>query len=136
MRKPARLISLFLPIPRGKNMEFKQVIVVRTDIKMGKGKLCAQVAHASLEAALEAMKRKREWFEAWLAQGQPKIVLKGGGERDLLHYAEEARKAGLPVSIIRDAGKTQLEPGTLTAVGIGPGPKDKIDKITGHLKLL
>ncbi len=112
------------------------MIVVRTDIKMGKGKLCAQVAHASLEAALEAMRKKREWFEEWLLQGQPKIVLKGGTEEELLKYAQEARRLGLPVSIIRDAGKTQLEPGTLTAIGIGPGPKEKIDKITGHLKLL
>ncbi len=120
----------------GSVMELKQVILVRTDIRMGKGKLCAQVAHASLEAALEAMKSKREWFEAWLLQGQPKIVLKGGSEEELIGYANEAKKAGLPVSIIRDAGRTQLEPGTLTAVGIGPGPKEKIDKITGHLKLL
>ena len=115
---------------------FKQSIVVRTDIKMGKGKTCAQVAHASLEAALKAMKEKPEWFEAWRKQGQKKVVLKVSSEKELIEIYEKARSMGLPASLIRDAGLTQVEPGTLTAVAIGPAPEEDVDKITGKLKLL
>ncbi|ABN69817.1 protein of unknown function UPF0099 [Staphylothermus marinus F1] len=119
-----------------RNTEYKQVIIVRTDIKMSKGKLAVQVAHAAVSAAFEAYKKKREWFLEWWATGQKKIVVKGGSERDLLKYAEMAKKKDLPVAIIRDAGLTELPPNTLTAVGIGPGPSRKIDEITGDLKLL
>ncbi len=119
-------------MPRG----FKQSIVVRTDIKMGKGKTCAQVAHASLEAALEAMRRKPEWFEEWRRQGQKKVVLKVNSEKELLEVFEKAKALGLPVALIRDAGLTQLEPGTLTAVAVGPAPEEEVDKVTGKLKLL
>lgn len=114
----------------------KQVIVVRTDIKMSKGKLAVQVAHASVTAALEAMKRKPEWFSEWLGEGQKKVVVRTSSSEDLLKYAEEARKAGIPTAIICDAGLTELPPGTLTAVGLGPAPDDLLDKITGKLKLL
>ncbi len=118
--------------------EVKQVIVVRSDIRMSKGKLAVQVAHAAVIAAFKAYKspRWRSWFDEWWSTGQKKVVLKGGGERDLLGYAAEAEKLGLPTSIVRDAGRTELEPGTLTAIGIGPGPSDLIDRVTGGLKLL
>lgn len=118
------------------SIEYKQVIIVRTDIKMSKGKLAVQVAHAAVTAAFEAYKEKKEWFLEWWAAGQKKIVVKGGGEKDLLKYADRARRNGLPVAVIRDAGLTELRPGTLTAVGIGPAPSRKIDEITGDLKLL
>jgi len=113
--------------------KLKQVIVVRTDLKMGKGKLAVQVAHASIAAFLEAgffAKRK------WLAQGMKKVVLKVGSEKELLELYEKARKKKLPCALIKDAGLTQLEPGTVTALGIGPAEDEKIDEITGGLKLL
>ena len=103
---------------------------------MGKGKLAVQVAHASVTAAFEAYRKAREWFNKWWLQGQKKIVVKVSSERELLDIADKAKNSGLPVSIIRDAGLTQLAPGTLTAVGIGPAPSNLIDKITGNLKLL
>lgn len=118
------------------SIEYKQVILVRTDIFMSKGKLAVQVAHAAVTAAFEAYRKKREWFERWWETGQKKVTLKGGSEKDLLEFAQKALQYGLPVAIIRDAGRTELAPGTLTAVGIGPAPSDKIDKITGRLKLL
>lgn len=114
----------------------KQVIVVRADLGMSKGKLAVQVAHASVIAALEAMKKKREWFEEWLYTSQKKVVVKVNGERELLEIYEKAVERGLPASIVRDAGLTELPPGTLTAVGIGPAPDEEVDKITGGLKLL
>lgn len=111
----------------------KQVIVVRADLKMGKGKLAAQVAHASLASFLKAgffAKRK------WLKQGMKKVVVKVSCEKELIEIYEKAKKAKLPCELIRDAGLTQIKPGTITALGIGPGEDEKIDKITKHLKLL
>ncbi|MCD6301151.1 MAG: peptidyl-tRNA hydrolase [Staphylothermus sp.] len=116
--------------------DYKQVIIVRTDIKMSKGKLAVQVAHAAVIAAFEAYKRNRDWFEQWWNTGQKKIVVKASSADELLEYAEIAKRNGLPVSIVRDAGLTELPPRTLTAVGIGPAPSSKIDPITGGLKLL
>ncbi|RLG78804.1 MAG: peptidyl-tRNA hydrolase [Thermoprotei archaeon] len=116
--------------------EYKQVIVVRTDIKMSRGKLAAQVAHASVLAAFTAYHKKKEWFTAWWNSGQKKVVLKGGTEKELLDLAEKALKQKLPVAIVRNAGYTELEPGTLTAIAIGPAPSDYIDNLTGDLKLL
>lgn len=114
----------------------KQVIVARTDLKMGKGKLAAQVAHASLSAAEEAMARRREWFEQWKADGQKKVVVKVGSEAELDEVFRKARSTRLPAAIINDRGLTQLEPGTATCVGIGPCPDEQVDAITGRLKLL
>jgi PTH2 family peptidyl-tRNA hydrolase len=114
----------------------KQAIVVRSDLKMGKGKVAAQVAHASLSAAEEARGRKARWYEGWKEGGQAKIVLKVESEEELRDLLQKAKSAGLPASLIEDRGLTQLEPGTVTCVGIGPGPEPEIDAITGKLKLL
>ena len=63
--------------------EYKQVIVFRTDLKMSKGKLAAQAAHAAVSAAEEARKRHRTWWEAWLYEGQRKIAVKVKDEKEL-----------------------------------------------------
>ncbi len=114
----------------------KQVIVVRSDLKMGKGKLAAQVAHASLGAAEEAASKREGWLLEWKEGGQAKIVLRVAGEEALRDIHGRARAAKLPAALIEDRGLTQLEPGTLTCVGIGPGPDEEVDRITGKLKLL
>jgi len=114
----------------------KQAIVVRTDLKMGKGKVAAQVAHASLSAAETARERKAAWYEGWKEEGQAKIVLKVESEAMLHELFRKAKSAGLPASIIEDRGLTQVEPGTVTCLGIGPGPDAAIDEITGKLRLL
>ena len=114
----------------------KQAIVVRNDLKMGKGKVAAQVAHASLASAEAAQGKRPDWYGAWKVEGQAKIVLKVGSEEELEDLLREAKRSGLPASLVRDRGLTQIEPGTVTCLGIGPGPDAEIDKITGKLKLL
>ena len=110
----------------------KQAIVARTDIGMGQGKLAAQVAHASLQAYENAGSSAQN---EWKSGGQKKVVLKGSGEKELQRLADEARREGLPYALIRDAGHTQLEPGTVTALAVGPGSENIVDKVTGDLSL-
>lgn len=97
--------------------------------------MAAQVGHASnISNKLSLKKRLVE--KAWLARGQPKIVL---AARDTAHLKElkaEAEKAGLSTNLISDAGLTQVPAGTVTCLSIGPDLNSKIDKITGHLKLV
>ncbi|AEH07506.1 peptidyl-tRNA hydrolase Pth2 [Methanothermococcus okinawensis] len=115
---------------------YKQVIVVRNDLKMGKGKIAAQACHASIEAFIRAQKICPNVVKEWLREGQKKAVVKVNSEKELLEVFRDANIEGLPCSLIRDAGRTQLVPGTYTAVAIGPEKEEKIEKITGKLKLL
>lgn len=103
---------------------------------MGKGKVAAQVAHASLSAADASRERREKWYASWKEEGQAKIVLKVASEAELMGIFHKARRAGLPATLVEDRGLTQVEPGTATCVGIGPGPDAEIDEITGKLKLL
>ncbi len=112
-------------------MTLKQVIVVRKDLKLSRGKLAAQVAHASVDAADKSSCRRR-----WLDDQQKKSVLKCEDLSELIDVYERARGRGLPTSLIKDAGRTEIPPGPVTCVGIGPAPEDEIDKVTGELKLL
>jgi len=111
----------------------KQAILVRTDLKMGKGKLCSQTAHASIAAFLNADRKNKE---RWLKEGMKKVVLKVSGEKELREFFMTAKKEKLSCELISDAGLTQIEYGTVTALGIGPEEDKKIDRITGRLKLL
>ena len=111
----------------------KQAIVARVDIGMGTGKLAAQVAHASLSAYEDTGEGARR---EWKGGGQKKVVLKGEGESQLFELADAADREGLPYAVVRDAGHTQLDPGTVTALAVGPGPDNVVDKVTGRLSLL
>lgn len=114
----------------------KQVILVRTDIKMGKGKLAAQVAHASIQCFYITLSKKPGIAHQWIKEGQKKVVLKVPDYRSALDRYEKAVRNGIIACIVYDAGHTQLEPGTLTTVGIGPDKEELIDYITGDLKLM
>lgn len=112
---------------------YKQVIVFRSDLGMGRGKLAVQVAHASLEAYKSADKRVRE---EWDREGSKKVVVKAESLRKLQDIYRKAVEAGLPCSLVRDAGRTELPHSTITCVGIGPGKEEDIDKLTRELKLV
>lgn len=114
----------------------KQAIVVRTDLGMGRGKIAAQCAHASLSAYLKAERTSPADAEKWLEEGMKKVVLKVNSEKDLFLYFQQAKDAGLPVEMIHDAGLTQIEGGSATCFGIGPADAEEINKIAGKLKLL
>ena len=115
---------------------FKQVIVVRSDLKMGRGKMAVQVAHASVLGVDKVKKSHPEWHRGWLAGGQAKIAVKVRSLDELVRVKKEAEKAGLPVVVVEDRGLTQLSPGTVTCIGIGPAPSGRLDPVTGGLKLL
>lgn len=113
--------------------EYKQVILVREDLKLTKGKMSAQASHASVGAVLKSHK---DDIAKWQEQGMKKIILKVKDKQELYKYKQLAEDAGLVTSIITDAGHTHLEPGTTTCLGIGPDKAEKIDKITGTLSLI
>jgi PTH2 family peptidyl-tRNA hydrolase len=113
--------------------ELKQVILVRQDLQLPKGKLAAQAAHASIEAVFHSDKKL---VNKWHDSGMAKIVLKVKDEKELLSYFQQAKDEDLAASLITDAGRTTVAPGTRTCVGIGPDEAEKIDKITGKLSLL
>ncbi|NXA09203.1 PTH2 hydrolase, partial [Sapayoa aenigma] len=119
----------------GESGDFKMVLVVRNDLKMGKGKVAAQCSHAAVSAYRQIQRRNPELLKQWEYCGEPKVVLKAPDEETLVQLLEEAKRLGLTVSLIQDAGRTQIAPGSRTVLGIGPGPVDIIDKVSGHLKL-
>ena len=115
---------------------FKQVIVVRADLKMGRGKTAVQVAHAAVLGADKVKKIYPEWYREWEGSGQAKITVKVRSLDELMQIKKEAEKVGLPLVMVEDRGLTQLSPGTITCIGIGPASSEKLDPVTGGLKLL
>lgn len=103
---------------------------------MSKGKIAAQAGHAAVSAAEEARKHYKEWFKAWIDEGQCKVVVKVRSEKELLDLEKQAKEMKLPCALIVDRGLTEIPPGTITCLGIGPAPSEKVDKITGKLPLL
>jgi PTH2 family peptidyl-tRNA hydrolase len=112
---------------------YKQVIILRKDLEISEGKKCVHSAHASLGAY---EKTDKEIVEKWNSEGQKKVVLEVDSEKDILELFEKAKKEKIPCFLVKDAGLTELKPGTITALGLGPEEEEKLDKITGGLKLL
>lgn len=117
-------------------MGHKMVIVTRRDLNLSKGKLAAQVGHAAVDCAIKAMRYDKRNFDAWHGEGQKKTVLRVDSEREFFPLKTAAEDAGLSTALIKDAGHTEIPPGTVTVLGIGPGDEATVDKVTGHLKLL
>ncbi len=112
---------------------YKQCLIIRNDVKMSCGKRCAQAAHASIGAYNNADKSLQK---SWLSEGQKKVVLRANDERTLYELKVIAERAGISSSLIQDAGMTEIPPGTITALGLGPAKSEDLDKITGNLSLL
>ena len=112
------------------------VLVVRQDLKMGKGKAAAQCAHAAVMCYKKAIREAPDLVERWEGLGVTKVCVKVDSEEALMDIAAKARAAGVVFGVVRDAGRTQIESGSSTVVGIGPAPIDIANKLTGHLKLL
>ncbi len=115
---------------------YKQVIVFRSDLRLSRGKTAAQAGHAAVSAAEEARKHRKEWFDGWLREGQCKIAVKVTNERTMTELDEQAKEMGLPCALIVDRGLTGIPPNTVTCLGIGPAPAERVDKVTGKLPLL
>jgi len=121
---------------------FKQVIVVRNDLNMRRGKMIAQGAHASIMFLVHrlcdaAVGAKDHAIQEWLEHGMTKICVRADSETELLEIAQKAQDAGLTVHVITDAGHTEFGGvPTRTCLAIGPDEEDKIDAVTGNLKLL
>ena len=112
--------------------EYKQCIVIRDDLKLSKGKAAVQAAHASvLSYERASLHDRRKWKE----QGQKKVALKVPSLSELYEVRANAEKLDLPCAIVEDAGLTEIPPGTVTALGIGPARADVIDKVTKDLDL-
>lgn len=114
---------------------YKQVIALRVDLNMSGGKIAAQAGHAAVSAAEEARKRFPNWWKAWMEEGQCKIAVRAESEEELLELETKAEELKLPYALISDRGLTEIPPETITCLGIGPAPSDKVDKITGELTL-
>ena len=116
--------------------KYKLAIIMRTDLQMGKGKMCVQAGHASLYAYLSAPDSTSSIVDSWIQEGQFKIVLKVNSEDELVKVNELAHSNGLQISLVYDKGLTQVAPDTLTCIAIGPAKIEDIDKVTGNLPLL
>lgn len=114
----------------------KQVVVVREDLEMSPGKLAVQVAHGAVGAAEKCRKSHPEWFKDWIGEGQKKVVVTVTSEKEIRELREEAAEMDLPTELVQDAGLTELPPGTVTVLAVGPAPNQHIDKITRELPLL
>ena len=114
----------------------KLVCVVNQSLKMGKGKIAAQVGHASVGAFLGAGPTHPGHVEAWLASGQKKICVKVPDEAAFDRLIAEAKALNVPFHLVRDAGHTQIPAGSKTVLALGPYESETLDRLTGELKLL
>ncbi|CAM8991893.1 unnamed protein product [Rhodiola kirilowii] len=115
--------------------DFKMVLVVRNDLKMGKGKIAAQCSHATLGLYKKILHRAPKALQRWEMCGQVKVVVKIESEEDLLVLQERAKALHLPTHVTIDAGRTQIAPNSRTVMAV-LGPADLVDDVTGGLKLL
>lgn len=138
-------------MPNSPETDYKQVIVLRKDLQMRKGKMVAQGAHASMAVftrgpgtrfvagpqGLEMRVLLDDSAAAWLTGRFRKICVSADSEAELLSLHQRALDAGLPCALIQDSGITEFGGvPTYTALAIGPGPNERIDPLTGGLKLL
>ncbi|KMS94825.1 hypothetical protein BVRB_014960 [Beta vulgaris subsp. vulgaris] len=116
--------------------EFKMVLVVRQDLKMGPGKVASQCAHAATGMYAELFQSQRSLLRQWEQCGQAKIVVTCKNQKEMNKLQDEAESMGLPTFVVADAGRTQVAAGSKTVLAIGPGRKASVDSVTGKQRLL
>ncbi len=130
-------------------MDIKQVIVIRKDLKMRRGKEIAQGAHASSQWLINKLQEicdhdgyklyetgLHDYEYWWINNGYKKVTLQVQNEQELLNTYIEAKEANLTATLIQDEGLTEFGGiKTYTAIAIGPNDSDEIDKVTGNLEL-
>ncbi|HJM18159.1 MAG TPA: peptidyl-tRNA hydrolase Pth2 [Candidatus Thalassarchaeaceae archaeon] len=116
--------------------ELTMVLVTRNDLHLSKGKLAAQCSHAAAECILTARRSIPRELDRYMRDGARKVVCKVEDVVSLKKIYTLAKRSDLVCFLVKDAGHTEIPPGTETVVGIGPGPRKEIDKITGDLKLV
>ena len=119
-----------------RDQSLKMVFIINQELKMGKGKIAAQVGHAAVKATLKSGEVCPELLDAWLSTGQKKICVKAEGARQIEQIEQQAKQNNILSSRIHDAGHTQIPAGSLTVLALGPDEADKLDALTGELKLL
>ena len=116
--------------------ETTMVLVTRNDLNLSSGKLAAQCSHATAECILKAKRQSPQILDKYLKTGARKIVCNTTNVDELKRIYGQAKDAGLICHMVRDAGHTEIPAGTVTVVGIGPGMRNSIDKITSSLPLV
>jgi PTH2 family peptidyl-tRNA hydrolase len=112
------------------------VIVVRTDLGMSVGKMVAQACHAAVEASEESKRTRTKHWRRWVDTGGRKVALEAESLEELKSLALQAEELGITNVLIQDAGHTEVPPGTVTCLGLGPDQAMNIDRVTGDLPLL
>ena len=130
--------SMTAPRTQGKapEDEVKMVFVVNHGLKMGKGKIAAQVGHGAVIATMKAGKERPVYLESWLSSGQKKICVKGTDAAHLERLEQEAKELNILTARVHDAGHTQIPSGSFTILVLGPAEEAKLEPVTGALKLL
>jgi PTH2 family peptidyl-tRNA hydrolase len=116
--------------------EYKMCIVLRMDLNMSTGKLIAQAAHAAVGASELGKKENHKAWRRWRDEGAKKVALEAESLEEIEELAEKANKLDIVNILIQDAGHTEVPPGTVTALGLGPDRSDLLDKVTGSLPLI
>lgn len=116
--------------------KLKLALIVRSDLKLTKGKTASQASHAAVMCFKKTLDSDPSLADKWLLVGQPKIVLKVESLDDLENLRERAKAAGVVSTLVLDAGRTHIAPGTATCLGLGPDYDEKIDALVKELKLL
>jgi len=122
--------------PEDDSFEYKQCIVLRTDLNMSVGKMISQACHAAVDASEQTKRMKTSLWRKWRDEGAKKVVLRVDTLEELEDLSRKADAYGIVNVLIVDRGLTEIPPNTVTALGLGPDKNEVMDKVTGNLKLL
>lgn len=109
-------------------------LIVRKELQLSSGKIAVQCAHAAVSCALIAKKNEVRIMERWQANGARKICLEVEDLASIKSIMARAKSAGIITHLVKDAGNTEVAAGTITVLGIGPGPRNSIDALVSDLK--